>query len=31
MLLAMARKIKNAIRFCLMAYVAYGIIYQFPC
>jgi hypothetical protein len=25
------RTIKNAIRIALMAFVAYGIIYQFPC
>jgi hypothetical protein len=29
--LNMVRKLKTAIRFLLMAYVAYGIIYQFPC
>jgi len=27
----MVRKIKTAIRLGLMAYVAYGVIYQFPC
>jgi hypothetical protein len=27
----MNRKIKTAIRLGLMAFVAYGIIYQFPC
>jgi hypothetical protein len=31
MLFGMVRKLKTAIRFGLMAYVAYGIIYQFPC
>jgi hypothetical protein len=28
---SMFRKLKTAIRFVLMAYIAYGIIYQFPC
>jgi hypothetical protein len=27
----MVRKIQTAIRIILMAFVAYGIIYQFPC
>jgi len=27
----MVRKMKTAIRVILMAFVAYGIIYQFPC
>lgn len=27
----MVRKLKTAVRYVLMAYVAYGIIYQFPC
>jgi hypothetical protein len=27
----MLQRIKTAVRFGLMAYVAYGIIYQFPC
>ena len=31
MLPGMNRKIKTAIRLGLMAFVAYGIIYQFPC
>jgi hypothetical protein len=28
---SMIQSIKTAIRFGLMAYVAYGVIYQFPC
>ena len=28
---SMVRKLKTAIRYVLIAYVAYGIIYQFPC